>query len=170
MRRLLLPIACLSAAPASAAVTGVSADGFRITLVATTPAAPAKVYATIGRVDRWWNPVHSYSGNAANLSLVLAPGGCFCERLPQGPFNHLTVIAAQPKHEVRLSGTLGPLRQLARTGELVIRLDPLDRGTRITMTYQVGGVAAGKAQQLAPAVDGVLGEQLSRLAAAAPRS
>ena len=48
----------------------------------------------------------------------------------------------------------------------MIRLDPLDRGTRITLTYEVSGVAAGKARGLAPAVDGMLGEQLARLAAA----
>ncbi|MEX0600366.1 MAG: hypothetical protein WD205_06975, partial [Rhodothermales bacterium] len=56
-------------------------DGFSIRHEAVVEAAPAAVYEMlVDNVGRWWSPSHTYSGDAANLSIDARPGGCFCER------------------------------------------------------------------------------------------
>ena len=50
------------------------------------------------------------SGNSANLSLALTPGGCFCERFPKGGgIEHMRVTYVDPGKRVVLTGALGPL-------------------------------------------------------------
>ena len=47
---------------------------------------------------------------AANLSLDAAPGGCFCERLPNGGgVEHMRVTYVEPGKRIVLTGSLGPL-------------------------------------------------------------
>ena len=44
---------------------------------------PATTYSrdrAFARVGEWWGKDHTYSGDSANLSLSLTPGGCWCER------------------------------------------------------------------------------------------
>ena len=55
---------------------------------------PDQVYAAIGRVAAWWNPAHTYSGDAGKLSLSLTAGGCLCEALPEGGVQHGVMAAA----------------------------------------------------------------------------
>jgi hypothetical protein len=62
----------------------------------------------LGDVGRWWNAEHSYSGDAANLSLDVAPGGCFCERWKDGSAEHGRVIMAFKDKTLRLPGTAWP--------------------------------------------------------------
>lgn len=115
---------------------------------------------------------HSYSGNAANLSLQLRAGGCFCETLPQahgeaGSVEHARVIYALPGKQLRLSGALGPLQAEAVTGTLNFDITPHARGARVTLTYVAGGYLRGGGAAIAPVVDKVLGEQLESLKHAA---
>lgn len=82
MRSLVL-LACLAvAAPAMAKVKSATPNSFALEYRASLKAPPELVYQTVGEVARWWNPEHSYSGKAENLSLELKAGGCFCERIP----------------------------------------------------------------------------------------
>jgi hypothetical protein len=69
---------------------------------------------------------------------------------------------------LRLAGGLGPLQELAVSGVMTWALAATPGGTRIEMTYAVGGYApgVGRLQQLAPLVDAVLGAQVQRLKAA----
>jgi hypothetical protein len=48
---------------------------------------------------------------------------------------------------------------------MTIKLISVDGGTRIDVEYAVGGLLRLKGEQIAPAVDKVLGEQFGRLAA-----
>jgi hypothetical protein len=48
-------------------------------------------------------------------------------------------------------------------GHLIWQLTDKDGHTSLTQTYDVGGYYPGGLDKLAPAVDGVLGEQLERL-------
>ena len=51
----------------------------------TTAADPYVAWRTLtAHIDQWWNPAHSWSGEAARLYLKAERGGCFCERLPDG--------------------------------------------------------------------------------------
>jgi hypothetical protein len=63
-----------------------------------------------------------------------------------------------------MTGALGPLQSEAVQATLTITLKPIDGGTRLTWEYVVGGFMRYKQEQIAPAVDKVIGEQLNRLA------
>ncbi|QPQ54094.1 hypothetical protein IC614_06875 [Allosphingosinicella flava] len=74
------------AGPAAAEVKSASATHFEAESKSVVPADPATSYAMLIRIGEWWNPAHSYSGEAARLSVRAEPGGCFCESLPSGGF------------------------------------------------------------------------------------
>ncbi len=117
-------------------------------------------------VGDWWDPAHTFSHEAHNLTMDAKPGGCFCERLPDGGgVQHMTVVYASPGKLLRLSGAMGPLQEAGLAGTLTWTLSPSADGTTVEMTYSVGGFRAGGLRDLAPAVDGVLRGQLARLKA-----
>jgi hypothetical protein len=102
------------ALPAAAAVVDAQPGGFEVREQAQIAAAPAQVYAAIGRIGQWWLSERTYSGDAKNLSLDLKPGGCFCEVLKNGDaVRHMGVIMVQPDKTVRLEARLGPWRRRA---------------------------------------------------------
>ena len=154
----------IAASPAVAEVAAVSETGFQVRSEATVSAAPAAVYAAFSEIARWWDGRHTYSGDAANLSLSLAPGGCFCEALGEGGVRHGEVMLAWPGRMVVLDAALGPLQQTGASGALTFSFEATAEGTRIVQTYNVGGMAPGLPAQWAPAVDQVQGVQLARLA------
>lgn len=166
MRSFFATMFCLAAAaPAGAEVRNASAAGFALEARATVPAPPAEVYAALGRIGRWWNSQHTYSGDAANMTLEQRAGGCFCERIPadDGSIEHGRVIYARPGQALRVQGALGPLQAEAAAGTLTWSLRAVAGGTEITQTYVVGGYRPGGFEALAPLVDQVMGEQLRRL-------
>ena len=128
-------------------------------------AAPAVIWAKLAHPENWWNKSHSWSGDSANLSLSLKKGGCFCERLPGGGFvEHARVIHLAARRMLRLSGALGPLQGEALAGTLTVTITAIDaRRSKISFDYVVGGFARFPLDSIAPAVDGVIGEQHSRL-------
>jgi len=160
-----LAVALLIASPARAEVVSSTPAGFVSRNVVGVAATPAAVYAAIVReVGRWWDPAHTFSGDARNLSIDARAGGCFCETLDGGgTVQHLTVAFAAPGQRLRMTGALGPLQELAVTGVLSWDLVARDGRTEITLTYTVGGYRQGGLQELAAPVDGVLAAQLRRL-------
>ena len=72
------------AGTASAEVKSVTANGFEVATTGTIAAPADRVYAALGEVGHWWDPSHTFSRDAANLSMELRAGGCFCERLKDG--------------------------------------------------------------------------------------
>ena len=173
MRTWLLGMAVVIAAPAAAEVVSADAHGFEIRHTANLVVPQPAAFAAIGDVRNWWSKDHTYSGNAANLSLVIRPGGCFCERFDGGGIEHLRVTYIQPGERITLTGALGPLLFQAVSGVMDIQVERIAGGSRITMNYRAAGFAKGNGATLAPAVDQVLGEQMKRLrayAAGAPKS
>ncbi len=163
-----LALCALAAGPALAEVKEAAADGFTLTYTRTLDVPPGKAYAAIPAIDRWWNGAHSYSGNAANLSLGMEAGGCFCERWKDAAgrdnsVRHGVVLMALHDQAVRLEGALGPLQGLGVNAVLSIGTRAEGTGTLLTMIYKVNGSAASGLDKLAPAVDAVLGEQFARL-------
>jgi len=149
-----------------AEVSSASASGFTVTQSVTTTASVKHAWQGMtGRIDRWWSPEHTWSGDAGNLYIKLAIGGCFCEHLkPRGEVEHLRIIYFNPGKEVRFDGALGPLQSMAAQGRMIWKVDPAENGSTITFTYLVSGSVEGGFTAIAPAVDGVLKQQIERLA------
>lgn len=176
MFRFILSIAVIFiATTAQAEVTNTAENGFTVKHQAAVSGSPEDVWKTVIAPARWWNGEHSFSGNAENFYLVPQAGGCFCELLrktdadniksAEGSVQHMRVIFAQNNKALRMSGALGPLQGEAVTGTLTIGLQPDGDNTGISFVYKVGGYMEFPVDQIAPAVDGVIGEQLTRLAA-----
>lgn len=139
--------------------------GFRISNRATIAAPPDKVYAALGRIGQWWNGAHSYSGKAANMTMPLEAGACFCEALPNGgSVKHGEVLMVMPGKAVRFAGALGPLQESGVGAVMTFTLKPVAGGTEVTQTYDIGG-ARPAVVKFADPVDSVVGEQLTRLKA-----
>lgn len=168
MRKIVVAAAltCGLAAPAQAEVTQ-TAHGFAVTNEAVVPAQPDQVWAALIEPSRYWDGEHSWSGDAANFSLDPVAGGCFCEIWSEGnSAEHLRVVLVRPNEQLVLRGALGPLVTQGMSGALTWHLEPVPHGTRIRQSFIVGGhLAAFDIPTIAPAVDGVLNEQLTRLAA-----
>jgi len=165
MRSFALLVAGALAAPALAEVKSATPVGFEVESKAVAAATPAETYAMLGRIGEWWSSSHTYSGDAANMSLALEAGGCFCERIPAegGTIEHGRVVYARPDQTLRVQGGLGPLQAEAALGTLTWQLKPVTGGTEIVQTYVAGGYIRGGADKLAPIVDRVLAEQLKGL-------
>ena len=159
-----LAMVMLSGAPAQSAPE-IGPNGFLVKFDVTINAPAAKVYdALIGQVSSWWNPEHTYSHDAKNLSIDARPGGCFCEKLPNGGgIEHLRVVYVAPPQVVRFSGALGPLQASGVAGSMTWKLTGAADSTRLDLAYSVGGFIPGGFDKMAPAVEAMLREQLDRL-------
>jgi len=92
----LIPVLAI-AGPAVAEVKSVAPSGFEVASTATIAAPPDRVYSALGDIAHWWSPSHTFSRDAANLSIELRAGGCFCERLKGGgSVQHMQVVYAAP--------------------------------------------------------------------------
>ena len=158
----LLAVSCSSAV---AEVKDSAANGFTIATTFTAKGTPDEVYRKITNVGDWWNPEHTYSRNAHNLTLDARAGGCWCEKLPRlnGSVAHMKVATAWPGVLLVLTGGLGPLQQMGVSGAMTFKLSPADRGTKVEFTYAVTGYTPHGMNALAPVVDGVLMNAMSRL-------
>ena len=160
--------ATLALAPSGALAEVASAtdSGFVSHNEVLVDAAPQAAWDAMVRPAEWWNSEHSYSGDAANMSLEVRPGACFCETIPGsgGEIEHMRIIYAVPGSRLRMTGGLGPLQSEAVTGVLTMTLAAEGEMTRITWEYVVGGYMRMPMAEVAPLVDQVVGEQLLRLA------
>ncbi|MEO0574229.1 MAG: ATPase [Pseudomonadota bacterium] len=117
----------------------------------------------VGHVAEWWHSDHTYSGNAANLYIEERALGCFCEQLgEQDAVVHLTVTAIRTGSLLRLTGGLGPLGLMGVDGNMVFSFGESEGKTIVVLEYRVGGYDPDGLEAIAPAVDGMLGEQLER--------
>lgn len=153
--------------PACAEVVSASANGFEVRETVPLVVPPDVAYRDFSNIGDWWDPQHTYSGDSANLSLALVPGGCFCERIPKtgGGVEHLRVTYVEPDKQIVLTGALGPLLYQAVAGVMDVQVKKIAGGSQVTIDYRAAGFAAGGADKLAPAVDSVLADQLKRFRA-----
>ncbi len=150
---------------AAAEVIDSSSNGFTVKLAITIQAPPAEVYhRLIHNVGDWWNSAHTFSGDAHNLSIEEKPMGCFCEKLPGGgSVRHMEVIYLAPGKGLGLSGALGPLGTAAAIGSMRFTITPVEGGSKLEVTYAVGGYLKDGLDTWAKPVDSVLLEQITRL-------
>lgn len=144
------------------AVVASAAGGFTSEHTLTIDATPARVYGALTvEIAAWWDPAHSYYGDARNFSLAPVPGGCFCENAPNGGgVEHMRVAIVKPDEQIRLLGGLGPLQGMGASGTMDFVLSVADAGSRLDYRYVVTGHGVGA---LADAVDRVQLGQLERL-------
>ena len=168
----------LAGPAAKAEVVARSETGFVVRLASEVTAPPAEVWKTILAPAQWWQSQHTFSGDAANLTLDPQVGGCFCEVLPRpdgapatqkpGGVQHMRVVYIEPPRAMRLVGALGPLQSEALAATMTITVKPTDtpagKGSRILFEYVVGGFMRYKVDEIAPAVDRMLAAQLTSLA------
>lgn len=165
--------AALAAAPLSAEVKETSASGFVTVETVTVAKNPRETWLALIKPGDWWNDAHTWSGDAANLSIVPQAGGCFCERIPgkdnkdgfslDGSVQHAIVVQSYPLRVLRLRGGLGPLQGETAEGVWTITLKEVDGGTRVLWEYNVGGPMRFKVDEISKAVDGVMTQQLHAL-------
>lgn len=148
------------ASPAAAEVLERRENGFVLRFSAPVRAAPDAIFRTLGAPSLWWEGAHTHGGDAAALSLSPQPGGCFCEALADGPFEHGRVVHADPARMLALRAPLGPLKATASRADLVFHWRQAEGGWALSLTYVVEGPGLGA---MADAVDGVLATQFTRL-------
>jgi uncharacterized protein YndB with AHSA1/START domain len=161
----LLTVAILAPSLACADVADSAANGFTVKLSVTIQAPPQEVYRRlVHNVGDWWNPMHTFSGDAHNLSMDDKAMGCFCEKLASGgSVRHLEVVYADPGQKLVFSGALGPLQSIAATGSMTIQLTAAGAGTKVAVVYAVTGYMLAGMNTWAAPVDLVLTEQFTRL-------
>jgi uncharacterized protein YndB with AHSA1/START domain len=174
MRSFVFGFLVAASAPAAADVVSASSNGFEIRHTVNLVVKPEVAFQAFGNVAAWWNPEHTYSGSAANMSIALTPGGCFCERFPKGGgVEHMRVSFVEPGQHIVLTGALGPLLFEATAGVLDVQVKSTAAGSQLTFDYRAAGFYKGGADKLAPIVDQVLAGQMKRFrayATARPRS
>ena len=158
-------IVCIAVVAITAAeVADSSATGFTVKASFSIQAAPEEVYRKLIHIGDWWDSEHTFSGDAHNLTIEERPGGCFCEKLPNGGgVRHLEVLFVAPGKALRMGGGLGPLQGIAASGSMTIKLTPADGGTKLETTYAVAGYLPAGMNTLAAPVDSVLTNQFVRL-------
>ncbi len=160
-----LAVLLLVAGFARTEVADSASSGFTVKTTVTINAAPDDVYRRlVHNVGDWWNPSHTYSHDAHNLSIEEKPMGCFCEKLPGGgSVRHMEVVFFAPSKALGLTGAMGPLQSIAASGNMRFELSPADGGTKLDLTYAVAGYFPAGMNTWAAPVDSVLKEQLTRL-------
>jgi len=155
---------CVFSSFAVAEVADSSAGGFTVKLTTQIHASPSEVYSrVVHNVGDWWDGVHTFSGDAHNLSIEDRPQGCFCEKLAAGGVRHMEVVFASPGKMLRMSGGLGPLQGIATAASMTLAFTPTADGTRLDLTYSVAGYTAQGMANLAAPVNSVLMQQMTRL-------
>jgi hypothetical protein len=162
MRFFLTACLLLLSSVSVAEVVDQAPGGFTSRSVHVVAASPDQVWVGLtDEIGQWWNPDHTWSGDAANLFLDGKAGEEFGEKLPGGgTVTHMEVVYADQGKMLRLRGSLGPLQAMAVVGVLTVEMAAVETGTQLTVTYAVGGYGV---EGLAGPVDGVIVEQFERL-------
>lgn len=147
-------------------VANSSESGFAVKITKVVNASSEESFdAIVNRFNRWWDSAHSVSGKAENLSIDLEKG-CMLEVLPDGGFvRHLEIVRYIPGRQLRMSGGLGPLQEMAVSGALTINVttNADSKETTIELIYNVTGYLPAGLDKLADPVNRVLTGQMDRL-------
>jgi len=152
---------------ANAEVKASAPDGMVIQVRGEAPLGRDDAWTRLLKIGSWWSGEHTYSGNAASMTIDPVAGGCWCEKWSGGQVEHGRVIYMKPKEAIRFSSALGPLQGLGVSGVLTLTLaDGSAPGkTALTLDMKVTGSSLSGLDKMAPLVDMVLSEQGKRFAA-----
>ncbi|MGD9547244.1 MAG: SRPBCC family protein [Candidatus Krumholzibacteriia bacterium] len=161
---LVLPSLTAFQPAAHAEVLDAAANGFTTRTIVTIAATPEAAWeALTAGFGQWWDPAHSFFGDAGKFTLDPSVGGAWIEDQGDGRWvRHLEVWNAVPGRKLLMRGGLGPLQEMGVAGALSFTFEPVEGGVEVALTYAVGGYHPQGLDVLAPIVDRVLGEQLER--------
>ena len=103
------------------------------------------------------------TGASEHLSLDLKAGGLWKETWDDGSVAHGTVLTVLNGKLLRLDAPFGPLQDKGVNVIWTISLAAEGEGTRVTFTETANGTAASGLGELAPAVDYVKTDAITRL-------
>lgn len=169
VRHFLLFISCaLFSGAATADIVSSGSDHYVLRHEASSELAPEALWERLVNVASWWHPDHTYSGDAANLSLDASAGGSWREDWDDGSVIHGQVLYANPPNKLRLEAPFGPLQGMAVNVVWSISIQPSESGSLVMFDEIATGSGVSGLEQLAPAVDGVKQEALERLVSDRP--
>lgn len=172
MRKQIFAALLMALAPAGLASADVKAkapDGFTIQIKSQTKRDRDEAWAHLLDIASWWSSAHTYSGEAKSLSIDARAGGCWCEIWNGGEVEHGRVVLVMPREIVRFDTSLGPLQDLGVKAAMTLTLsDGTEGRTMVTLDYKVTGSSLSGLDVLAPVVEGVLAEAMTRFAAPDP--
>lgn len=160
---------CLIAAGGAAAdIVEATPERYVLRQEASSVLAADTLWARLIKPASWWHPDHTYSGDAANLSLEATAGGLWREDWQGGSVLHGQVLLVLDGSTLKLDAPFGPLQDLAVTVVWTISVTSEGSGSRVVFDEIANGTAASKLDALAPAVDFVKTEAIRRLTATTP--
>jgi hypothetical protein len=152
-------LALLTASSAAAEVIARTADSFTLRYEMGAEIDPSDIPGSLVDVGRWWDSAHTYSGDAANITVDLTPGGCWCEKLADGAqFEHARVVSIAADRIV-FDAPFGPLKGKATSAVLMVSWPPAAAGWTPTWVMTVEGPGLGA---MADDVDSVMGAGFQR--------
>ncbi|MEM6775926.1 MAG: SRPBCC domain-containing protein [Pseudomonadota bacterium] len=152
-------------APAHAEVVSASDSHFTLRHDGHTSRSVEDTWQRLIRPSSWWDPRHSYSGDAANISLELEVGGLWREDWDGGSVAHGTVLFIDEEKTLRLEAPFGPLQGMGAYVVWTITLEAAEEGTNVVFEESAIGPAGANYQAMAEAVDGVKTEAMRNLTA-----
>lgn len=170
MRLLILGLGiAILAGPAAADVISATPSTFDIERQVTINAPLQQSWDVLIAPQKWWSKGQGDPSHAANVSLDVQAGGCFCEGMPnKGSVEHGRVVLVMPPRMIRFKAALGSLQAEAVDGTLTFQLDPVGpTTTRLTLVYVINGFVRGGADTIAAQVDDVLAAQIQDFKTAA---
>ena len=165
------PVLCLSvlsiALPAFCDVVTATPDHYTLRHEAVSDLEPNAVWDRLIEPSAWWQPDHTWSGRAENLSLEPRAGGLWAERWDGNEVLHGRVLTVLEDKMLRLDAPFGPLQGMGVMVTWTITLEPDEEtgGTKIIFDEVANGSGQSRLDEVAPAVDGVKSEAIARLAA-----
>ncbi|NVJ98370.1 MAG: SRPBCC domain-containing protein [Alphaproteobacteria bacterium] len=148
---------------ARADIVEANPDRYVLKHEATSALSPEKLWNKLVNPANWWHPDHTYSGDAANLSLDLQAGGLWREDWSGGSVFHGSVLQVKQGSMLRLDAPFGPLQDIAVKVVWTITITPEGEGSKVTFHEIASGDPKSGLDQLAPAVNFVKGEAIKRL-------
>ena len=163
----LLGLMLLAAPSVHADVVSSSATHFVLRHEATTTLTAEATWERLVDPASWWHPDHTYSGDAANLSLELEAGGLWREDWDGGSVAHGRVLMVATGKALRMEAPFGPLQGVGAYTIWTITITPAESGPGSVVIFDeiATGPPTAKLDELAPAVDYVKAEAMRRLTA-----
>ncbi|MEM7742017.1 MAG: hypothetical protein AAF225_14610 [Pseudomonadota bacterium] len=166
MRPILLAALLLAiTSPSFAEVTASSPSGFTLRHEASSLLSPDELWQRLVSPSTWWADDHTYSGDASNISPLGDAGSAWREDWDNGSVVHGRVLLVKTEEELVLSAPFGPLLYTGAECIWRIQIAPAEGfGTLITSSHTVVGRPGTGLEELAPAVDFVMGAGIKSLA------